>query len=63
MDTNKSQIHDRSLSWLGTGTSIKYCAVKLVLCGIVAYNQVSILSVCHAENKSHFDEMMMSALN
>jgi hypothetical protein len=44
MDTNKSQIHDRLLSWLGTGTSIKCCAVKLVLCGIVAYHQVSILS-------------------
>jgi hypothetical protein len=31
IDTPSTQIHDRSLSWLGTGTSIKSGGVKLVL--------------------------------
>jgi hypothetical protein len=31
VDTPKRQIHDRSLSWLVTGTSIKSGGVKLVL--------------------------------
>ena len=31
LDTSNTQIHDRSLSWLGTGTSIKSGGVKLVL--------------------------------
>ena len=30
-NTPKTHIHDRSLSWLGTGTSIKSGGVKLVL--------------------------------
>jgi hypothetical protein len=29
-DTPNTQIHDRSLSWLGTGTSIKRGGVMLV---------------------------------
>jgi len=29
--TPNTQIHDRSLSWLETGTSIKSCWIKLVL--------------------------------
>jgi hypothetical protein len=29
--TTNIQIHDHSLSWLGTGTSIKHGGVKLVL--------------------------------
>jgi len=33
MDTPKTQIDDRSLFWLGTGTSIKSGGVKLVLLG------------------------------
>jgi len=32
LDTPNTQIHDHSLSWLGTGTSIKRGRVKLVLC-------------------------------
>ena len=31
IDTSNTQIHDRSLSWLGTGTSVKSGGVKLVL--------------------------------
>jgi hypothetical protein len=31
MDTLNTQIHDRPLSWFGTGTSIKSGEVKLVL--------------------------------
>ena len=31
IDTPNTQIHDHSLSWLGTGTSIKSGRVKLVL--------------------------------
>jgi hypothetical protein len=31
IDTSNTQIHYRSLSWLGTGTSIKSGVVKLVL--------------------------------
>ena len=31
IDTPNTQIHDRSLSWLGTGTSITSGGVKLVL--------------------------------
>jgi len=31
IDTTNTQIHDRSLSWLGTDTSIKTGEVKLVL--------------------------------
>jgi len=31
IDTPNTKIHDRSLSWLGTGTSIKSGGVKLVL--------------------------------
>ena len=31
IDTSNTQIHDRSLSWLGTCTSIKSIRVKLVL--------------------------------
>jgi hypothetical protein len=31
IDTPNTQIHDRPLSWLGTGTSIKSAGVKLVL--------------------------------
>jgi hypothetical protein len=31
VDNPNTQIHDRSLSWLCTGTSIKSDAVKLVL--------------------------------
>jgi hypothetical protein len=30
-DTFNTQIHDSSLSWLGTGTSVKSGGVKLVL--------------------------------
>ena len=30
-DPPNKQIHDRSISWLGTGTSIKSGGVKLVL--------------------------------
>jgi hypothetical protein len=30
IDTPNTQIHDRSLSWLGTGTSIKRGGVMLV---------------------------------
>ena len=30
IDTPNTQIHDRSLSWLGTGTPIKSGGVKLV---------------------------------
>jgi hypothetical protein len=30
-DTSNTQIHDHLLSWLGTGTSIKSCWVRLVL--------------------------------
>ena len=32
MYTNVSDIHDHSLSWLGTGPSVKNDGVKLVLC-------------------------------
>ena len=32
IDTPNIQIHDRSLSWISTGTSIKSGGVKLVLC-------------------------------
>jgi hypothetical protein len=32
IDTSNTQILDRSLSWLGTGTSIKSGEVELVLC-------------------------------
>jgi len=31
IDAGNTQIHDRSLSWLGTDTLIKSCWVKLVL--------------------------------
>jgi hypothetical protein len=31
MDTPNTSIHDCLLSWLGTGTSIRYDGVKLVL--------------------------------
>jgi len=31
LDTPNTKMHDRSLSWLGTGTSIKTSGVKLVL--------------------------------
>ena len=31
-DTTNTHIHERSLSWLGTGTSIKRSGVNLVLC-------------------------------
>ena len=33
IDIPKTQIHDYSLSWLGTDTSIKSGGVKLVLMG------------------------------
>jgi hypothetical protein len=36
------------------GTSIKCCAVKLVLCGIVAYHQVSILSAMSCREQVTF---------
>ena len=32
IDTPDTQIHDRSLSWLCTGTSIKSGGAKLILC-------------------------------
>jgi len=32
IDIPNTQIHDLSLSWLGTGTSITSGSVKLVLC-------------------------------
>jgi len=32
IDTPNTQIHDRSLPWLGRGTSIKSGGAKLVLC-------------------------------
>jgi len=32
IETPNTQMHDRSISWLGTGTSIKTGGVKLV-CG------------------------------
>ena len=32
IDTSNTQIHDRSLYWLDTGTSIKSGGVKIVLC-------------------------------
>jgi hypothetical protein len=32
IDTPNIQIHDRSLSWISTGISIKSGGVKLVLC-------------------------------
>jgi hypothetical protein len=31
INTNHTQLHDHSLSWLGTGTSIKSGRVKLAL--------------------------------
>jgi hypothetical protein len=31
IDITNTQLHDRSLSWLGTGTSMKSGGVKLVL--------------------------------
>ena len=33
MDTTNTQIHERSLSWFGTSTSIKSGGVKLLLGG------------------------------
>ena len=44
--TSNTQIHDRSLTWLGTGTSIKSGGVKIVLW---AHNLSLYKLIYHAE--------------
>jgi len=46
IDTPKTRIHDRSLSWLGTGISIKCVGIKLVLWTLTLYDLFYLKVMC-----------------
>jgi hypothetical protein len=46
IDTHKTHIHDRSLSGLGTGTSIKGGGIKLVLWTLTLYDLSYLKVMC-----------------
>jgi hypothetical protein len=46
IDVLNTQIHDRTFSWLGTGTSVESCGVQLLL-SVQTSTQKRIISICY----------------